>query len=197
MVKLSDFKERVKLIMDTSIIITMVLGVAMSFLVISISIKIKEIPMSAYSYIYLPLIIFYLYYNRYSHMMNFSVTRDEYFKIGQGLNLILSLLIWLMYLLAASITNESIQTSTVIFVFLEIVFFTSLSNMISLLMINSSLFIFLAFGGTFAIEYVSKYIYFAISPIYMNIIFILLTVSFGIFGKYIIRNIDFKLREVK
>ncbi|WP_097027469.1 hypothetical protein [Clostridium peptidivorans] len=194
---MSDFKERLKLIMDTEIMLTIIVGVALSFPIMAISIKIKEISISPYSYIYIPLIVFHLYYNRYSHMMNFSVTRDEYFKIGQGLNLILSLLMWLMYLLAAFVINKNIQVSTMILVFIGIIFFTSLSNVISLLMINSSFIAFVGFGAIFGLRYVSRKGYFDLHNTMINIIFIILTILCSLISRYILKNIDFKLREVK
>lgn len=194
---MNDFKERLKLIMDTEIMLTMVIGVSLLFPVMAISIKIKGITLNPYSYICIPLIVFHLYYNRYSHMMNFSVTRDEYFKIGQGLNLILSLLMWLMYLLAAFVINKNIQVSTMILVFIGIIFFTSLSNVISLLMINSSFIALVGFGAMVGLDYVSRNGYFELHNTMINIILIILTILCSLIPKYILKNIDFKLREVK
>lgn len=189
---MNDFKEKLELVIDTSIRISMLVGSVMS--IFFIALDIKGVSVNVYLYVFLPIILFELYYNRYRYIMNFSITREEYFKIGQVLNLIFSLIIWLMYLLVVFMLNSKIEVLTKLSVLFKIIFFASLSNILSLLMVNSRLLILLAYGCVFATPYISKYIYINISSIYMNMAFILFPIIFGIFGKYIIKNIDFKPR---
>lgn len=191
---MNDFKKKLGLVIDTSIGLTMLIGSLMS--IFFIGLDIKGAPGGVYFYLFIPVVLFILYYNRYPYIMNFSITREEYFQIGQVLNLILSLIIWLIYLLVAFMLDENIEVLTRISMLLKIIFFISLSNMVSILMVNSPLLIFLVYGVTFAMPYISRCIYINIniSPVYINMIFILLSISFGIFGKYLIRNIDFKLK---
>lgn len=189
---MNDFKEKLGLVMDTSIGIIMLIGSVMS--IFFIALDIKGVPVNVYFYVFIPVILFELYYNRYRYIMNFSITRKEYFEIGQVLNLIFSLIIWLIYLLVAFMLNKNIEVLTKLSILIKIIFFASLSNIVSLLMVNSRLLILLAYGCAFATPYISKYIYINISSVYMNIYFILLSIIFGIFGKYAIKNIDFKPR---
>lgn len=187
---MNDFKEKLGLVIDTSIGITMLVGSVMS--IFFIALDIKKASVNVYLYVFLPVILFELYYKRYKYIMNFSITRKEYFEIGQVLNLIFSLIIWLIYLLVAFMLNANTEVLTKLSVLLKIIFFASLSNIVSLLMVNSRLIILLAYGCVFATPYISKYICINISSVYMNMAFILLPIIFGIFGKYIIRSIDFK-----
>ncbi|MBM7870763.1 hypothetical protein JOC70_002257 [Clostridium pascui] len=188
---MNDFKEKLGLVIDTSIGIIMLVGSVMSILFIALDIK--KASVNVYLYVFLPVILFELYYKRYRYVMNFSITREEYFQIGQILNLIFSVIIWIIYLLVAFMLNANIEVLTKLSVLFKIIFFASLSNIVSLLMVNSRLVTFLAYGCAFATPYISKYIYIDISSVYKNTAFILFPIIFGIFGKYIIRSIDFKL----
>lgn len=189
---MNDLKKKLGLVIDTSIGISMLVGSVMSIFFIDLDIKKGSV--NVYLYVFLPVILFQLYYNRYRYIMNFSITREEYFKIGQVLNLIFSLIIWLIYLLVVFMLNANIEVLIKLSVLFKIIFFASLSNTVSLLMVNSRLLILLAYGCLFATPYISKYIYINISTLYINIAFILFPIILGIFGNYAIKNIDFKPR---
>lgn len=191
---MSDFKEKLKFIMDSSMMLTMLVGAVLSFPIMGISVKSRAMNISAYSYIYIPLLLFQAYYNRYAYMRNFSVTRDEYLKIGQVLNAIISLSIWCIFLTMVFIMNEKVDTSTMFSTFVKIAFFTTLSNTLSLLVLNSPFIAFIGFGGIFAIRYVSENFYFTIPNTMINIIFIILTILCSVISRYIFRSIDFKLK---
>lgn len=192
---MNDFKEKLKLVMNNYISIIVIICGVLAFPISALAIKEKSAVIQLYPLIYISMMLFDSYYSRYNYILNFSITREEYFKLSEVLSLIISVLIWSMYLLAAFVLNENVGVLNAFSILIIIMFFISLGNVISVLEISRLVFILLIFGGTFGIRHAFEYIHINISYIYTNIILILLLVSFSMLGKNMIKNIDFKAKE--
>lgn len=188
---MNNFKEKLKFVIDEYTGIIIICG-AISIFIFALSIKEKSISIALYPIMYASIILFSSYYMRYIYMLNFSITRDEYFKIGQFLNLLLSVLMWIVYLLVAFMLNENIGLINAISVLIAFIFFISLGNIVSVLMGNSLAFILIAFGSSFLVRYTYRYVNINIHSIYANVTFMLLIIVFNIIGKFIMQNRDFR-----